>query len=339
MRGTLNYGQRTRAPYSPRFRGTRDLKFSVAEQEAIRDAEAALGYQPHGMPPAPHRAPRLARLLGGAFAVWLAFNLLFAIAQFVEHGLSSPTFVQNAQRPQLPKARRVGSSEAPNRNPRALPQMVKSFYPGAGTRPEPSSAGNVVHTNTDDPGGAAPRPSHEAQNGIQAGKSDKPAAERQETEPASCPEGQSIASIAYVNAPDDHIFRVVHCKPESLSHFRRGALHTKPGGHAPDSASLQQPSEVTEPQSLRSESSPQLSSVGVEARWLSFEPSHAEMFSGADARDGKPFPTQRSISSARSGRAVTKRSLLRRALGGVGGPVLRAVRSVAASVRGEIKED
>jgi hypothetical protein len=337
-----NLHYRTSRPPSgrnPSFRGTPDLKFSAAEQAAIRNAEAALGYQPQQIPPAPHRMFGLARLLGGAFAVWLAFNLLFAIAQFVEHGLSSPTFVQNAQRPPSSKPGRELPSNASRRNPRPIPQMMEPFSSNAGDRPEPSSDGHDVCTNVRHVGVAATPPFHEAQNGIQAGTSPKPATDRQETALASCPQGQSTARVSYINAPDGHIFRVVLCKPESSNDIQLGASHTESEGQVGASPSFQHPSEVTEPQSLRSENSPQLSSVGVEPRWLSFDPSHAEMFSGADAREGKPFSTQGSISSARTGRAVKKKSFLRRALGGVGGTVLCAVRSVVASVRGETEED
>ena len=51
-----------RSVRAPSFRGTRDLKFSAAEQAAIRDAEAAFGHQSR---PAPLVVPHLARSLVG----------------------------------------------------------------------------------------------------------------------------------------------------------------------------------------------------------------------------------------------------------------------------------
>lgn len=335
----MEYGRRMRSTWPPRFQGTRDLKFSIAEQEAIRDAEAAFGYRPQQIPRVRPRVRVLPWLLGSTLAVWFAFSLIAPIAQVVEHGISSLAFVPDAQRPPSSMVPREASSDSSSHNPRPSPQLMESSSPDADARPEPSSVGFVIERSIDGPGAAAPQPFDEALNRIQTATSDKRATNRQEAEPASCPEGQSVASIAYVNAPDDHIYRVVYCKPKSEGNSRRGTLHTDPEGHVHDPASLQHSSEVTEPQSLRSENSPQSSSVSVEPRWLSFEPSHADMFSGADARDGKPFSTQGPVSSAGSGRAVKKRSLLRRALGGVGGPVLSAVRSVAASVRGEIRGD
>jgi Helix-turn-helix domain len=46
---TLQYRRSARASQPPRFRGTRDLKFSPVEQNAIQDAEGAVGppSQPH----------------------------------------------------------------------------------------------------------------------------------------------------------------------------------------------------------------------------------------------------------------------------------------------------
>ena len=335
----VNYRGRVISTRLPRFQGTWDLKFSVAEQEAIRDAEAVYGYRPQETQPTMGCATTVAGLLVGGFAVWLGINAALAVAKLVEREFSPSAIVQTEQRPRSAGIGRLESRSEPDREPRPSPQLVESFYPYAGDRPEPSTVANFVRRNVDAPGIAVPQAFHEGQNGIQAGTSDRPATDRQETEPASCPEGQSIARVAYVNAADGHIFMVVHCKPRSSSDIQRGASHTEPEGQTSDSASLQQPSDATEPQSPHFENSLELSSVSVEPRWLSFEPSHGEMLSGAGVADGKPFPTQTSISPARRGRAVKQRSLLRRALGGVGGSVLGAVRSVAASVRGEIWGD
>jgi len=335
----VDYRGRVISTWLPRFEGTRDLKFSVAEQAAIRNAEAALGYRPQQIPPVRHRVRVLPWLLGGAFAVWFTFSLFLPIAQVVKHGLSSSAFVPNAQRPPSSKPGRELPSDASRRNPQPIPQMMEPFSSNTGDRPEPSSDGHVVCTNVRDVGVAATPPFHDAQNGIQAATSDKRATNRQEAEPASCPEGQSVASIAYVNAPDDHIYRVVHCKPKSQGNARRGTLHTEPGGRVHDPASLQQPREKVELHAADFENSPGSSSVSVEPRWLSFDPSQTEMLSGVWVQDGGSFQNKGRVSPTSGKPSFKKKSLLRRALGGVGRPALGVVRSVGASVRGELWGD
>lgn len=98
---------------APSFRGTTDLKFSAAEQAAIRDAEAAFGYRSQQMPPAPRRTHGLARLWGGAFAVWLAFSVLVGLGRLAVRGISSASDLQRASLSEPARDRRAASRNTP----------------------------------------------------------------------------------------------------------------------------------------------------------------------------------------------------------------------------------
>lgn len=321
---------RTSRPMSgrnPGFRGTPDLKFSVAEQVAIRDAEAAFGYQPQHIPQPRRRSAGLAWLLGGAFAIWLALNLLVGFGRLFEHGLPSAASVQTTRRPRSTRFTSIASRNVPVQNPRPLLQRAESGQTDSGVRPEQPPVvvmdvgGRRIYTNAVDPPSAGIGGAPQFSTDTSSGTAGVPRMAR--TSDPACPEGQPRAEVGFTITADDHVVPVVRCKIESSRGMAQEAFQTATAGPASAPPSVQQPSEAAEPRPLDSKMAP--SSATVTQGWQSFRPEQR-----TPKPSSAPFQAAASFSCWPVRRRARKHSFLRRALGGVG-RALEGVAQVAAT--------
>jgi hypothetical protein len=130
----------------PRFRGTRDLKFSPIEQEAIRYAEAALGYRrQQEMSPTPQTAG--AGWFVRALLALLFLSVLFAaISRLITTGSSPRAEAPAPSRPLSVGPLRGDFRSAPRPSPQPMPQPTVPLHLAASAPPPPS----VVYTNVGD---------------------------------------------------------------------------------------------------------------------------------------------------------------------------------------------
>jgi hypothetical protein len=131
---------------SPRFRGTRDLKFSPAEQRAIRRAETGFGHgnQPS---PAPHPGAGLGKILLAILGLLLLTSLLITVTQSVQF-YSAPRSGHRA-----PSSAGLTSSEATASRSavRGNTQPVRHETEEApATDPALPASGPVIYTNVGD---------------------------------------------------------------------------------------------------------------------------------------------------------------------------------------------
>lgn len=136
-----------RAPGSSqfiRFRGTRDLKLSRTEQDAIRNAEEALGYRHQQRTPAQQPAVGIEWFIRAWLALLFLSTLFVAIAQWNNADFSPRTESQAASRPLANGARRDESRSAPRRNLQTAPPQLAA----PSSAPAPALAASPTATDS-----------------------------------------------------------------------------------------------------------------------------------------------------------------------------------------------
>jgi hypothetical protein len=128
--------QPQRALRPPRFRGTRELKFSPVDQAAIRAAERAFGYTPQHPTTPQHQPFGLGWLFPLAAAMFFFFLLLAAVATLFDARLSRPAPISTESSVQSAGIQEVSPSTPPSPAVVPPPQPVEATSQSApGSQP------------------------------------------------------------------------------------------------------------------------------------------------------------------------------------------------------------
>jgi hypothetical protein len=139
--------RRSQSVFQPlRFRGTRDLKFSPAEQRAIRRAETGLGY---GNRPSPgsHPGAGLGKILLAIVGLLLLTSLLITVTQSVQFNSAPRSEYRAPSSAALTSSGRMASRSPLRRNARAV--RYETEESPVTNRALPAS-GPVIYTNVGD---------------------------------------------------------------------------------------------------------------------------------------------------------------------------------------------
>jgi hypothetical protein len=275
----VDYRRRVISTRLPRFQGTRELKFSLDEQAAIRAAERAFGYEPQHQAPAAHHPPGLGWLFPVAAAVFLLFMLLAAVATLIDARLSPPAHIQAASATQSAGSEEVSPGPTLRHDAPPISQAAEAIYPSPPGTPQVSPT--VVYTNEGGRIIAVTRREPGSPSSFQSAASTKTEADQQFAE-------QPLA--LQMSAAQDE---------ESVDH---------------EAASQARPAPAIPPWHKFGPPQP----IPPASTWRRFEQPQAKSPSVKKELAREPFSVQESRKSRRSHHTNKKRGLLRRTLGGVG---------------------
>lgn len=332
MPSSRHKSSRVPSRHVPRFRGTRDLKFSAAEQAAIRHAEAAFGYRSQPIPVAPHVALGLARFLSIAFAIWLVVSVVLGIGRFIGRDLISTTKVQS---PPRPSSARVGHPAPPSNHVQAAASLSTTKPPGSdgsalqerGVAPYSIEGGRIA---------AEPQPVFTSTRVTQPDPADLQATATHETLPL-CPPGRSHIVVSITDTPYGRVFKMSSCRRVPLRESKQPTLQIISPERVAEVPAVQWHREITESQPVLSEAVPPVSSVVEDQVWESFSPQQPDPSSHVPQRTKSGFQIQPSFSSWPAHRPARKQSFMRRMLGGVGHVLLGVGQVVAMPVEGQVQ--